>query len=170
MNSPEISRNTFTCVTWCQPADVNDEDVILLDGVVVDVADESVRSALVVEINKFAKPGNRRPAPDGGWVVRTGGWVVMEVPVVSGLPGVESTVAVLARRTDGFSTDRVVDQIAKTAELAGYSVDRQVVQRVLSYGYELPKGRLARIWGWIRGPLVLIWGWIRGPFQSKGAG
>jgi hypothetical protein len=122
----------------------------MLDGEVIDPSEESVRSMVVSEINTIARSAARHRIPTGGWHVAATGGLVMEIPVDSGVPNVFSTVTVLVKSTDLADLGQAADQVAKTAELAGYSSDERALEPLRNFREPPPKGTLARIWAWIR--------------------
>jgi len=151
MTNETVARRSSTCLTWCQPADVDEPDIIVVDGKPLDVTDETARTLAVSRINHAAAAGTRAPVPSGGWKAVSSEGLVMDIPVTSSDPGVLPSVAVLVVSAQAVDTEIVVSQILQTAELAGYAAVAADVRRTLEMDVPRPKGLLARILAWLRG-------------------
>ena len=153
----DMLRPAATCVTWCQPRGLDDPDVVLIDGDVIDPACEAIRRAAVSRAADVMRRAPRALLPGGGTMAASGREWAFEVPVRTDDSTLTSAVGVYLRSLDPVVLVNAASQIAVTAELAGFTTDPAVVEGVLgaaSQALVRPRagrsGRLARLWGGIK--------------------
>jgi hypothetical protein len=137
-------------ITWCQPADDQQRDVILVnDEVLLPGADDQRRRDAVSALNEAAASGRRVDLPGRGWKSISGDSIAARIPVHPLNGDQVPAVAVLIPAPMALHLDRCVRQIVRTAELAGYSTNPKEAREALLFGGDRPKGLLARLWRWL---------------------
>jgi hypothetical protein len=115
----------LTYFIWTQPADPLAIDVMTCDGVPVPAEDKRARQDLVSWVSALATSSKRRKLANGGFLIETSTASIAEVPVGPPDGSFEPivTIALLASANKP-SPQRLVDDVASAAEMAGHVPER----------------------------------------------
>lgn len=138
-------------ITWSQPEDDMAKNVVMVDGIALDPATNSVeRQRAVAVLTSAAEHGQRIALQPRGWKTDSAIGIAAQLPVACLTDGVLPSVAVFVPTPALNRLDAAVTQVVQTAELAGYTADAASVRAQLAVPSPRPKGLLARLWAWIR--------------------
>ena len=140
-----------SCITWAQPSDVDDPDVVVVNGTVLEVSDETARLTAASRISEFADRVKHVPLAFGGWKGVALSGQVMEIPVVVDQAGDSASLLIFMTSSDEEAIADAVAQVMMTAELAGYLANEEQVAAIVRHQPSRPKGLLARAWMSCRG-------------------
>ena len=135
-----------SCITWAQPRDVDDPDVIVVNGNLLDTSDETARLTAAFRISELSDQVAHVPLAFGGWKGIDLRGQVMEIPVVIDQEGDSASILLLMTSSDEKLVTDAVAQVIMTAELAGYLADEEQVAAIVRHQPPRPKGLLARTW------------------------